>query len=273
VATTETAPAFDYTKPGAWAQGILASIGAPYDTNTSDGARNVAFLEAWKRAEGTKAANNPLATTLVTPASVGDFNDAGVQEYSSAAAGVQATARTLLAGYPNVVRSLRSGDPGGIVTTKGGLSDLNRWVSGKSSPASSSYTDTISSLFFSLIGEGKSAYSGLGVGNFPVGHTTPADAAGAAAHRVADATGLTAIAEIAQNFARVVGTLLNPDTWRRTGLAVLGLVMMLAGGFVIALGAITALGELLRGLDRVRMATTTAEELERLPTTDEGESA
>lgn len=48
-------------------------------------------------------------------------------------------------------------------------------------------------------------------------------------------------------------------------------LLLIAG--LAALGAVVALGELLAGLDRLRMAATTAAELEQLPTyEEEGES-
>lgn len=228
---------YDYTKPGVWAQAVLDGLGAPSDPTTEAGARNVAFLEAWKKAEGTSARYNPLATTLVVKGSTTlSGNGAGVQEYAKPADGVAATVRTLLAGYPHVLGALRAGDPGATVQSAGGIADLNRWQTGKSSPKSSKYTDNISSLFFSLLGQGKSAYSGIGVGNFPIGHTTPADAAAAAGKKIADATGLSALGTIAAAFSTAVNALLDPNNWRRAGLAVLGVLLMVGGGLVIARG-------------------------------------
>lgn len=239
--SSTSAGAPDLGAPGGWAQAILANLGAPYDLSTDDGARNVAFLEAWKKAEGTSAKYNPLATTLTLPGS-SDFNSIGVQSYASPTDGVTATTKTLLAGYPHVVSALRAGDPAGIVQSAGGLSDLNRWVSGKSSPNPSSYTSTISSLFFSLLGQGATAYSGFGVGNFPVGHTTPAQAAGDAARAAANATGVTALASIASSVGAGVGALLNANTWRRIGLALAGIVLMVIGANILARGAGAAAG-------------------------------
>lgn len=230
------AASYDLSEPGAWARAVLDNLGAPSDPSTPNGRHNIAFLEAWRKAEGTKAAYNPLATTLVVGGS-SDFNTAGVQSYASPADGITATVRTLLAGYPHVVSSLRAGDPGGILTTAGGVADLNRWVSGKSSTAPSSYTDTISALFYKVLGAGKSAYSGFGVGNFPVGHTTPAEAAGDAAKKLADATGVTALTSIAQSLAGFVGQLFNVNLWRRVGLAVVGAALMLVGVLILARGS------------------------------------
>lgn len=47
-------------------------------------------------------------------------------------------------------------------------------------------------------------------------------------------------------------------------------LLLVAG--LAALGAIVALNELVRALDRIRMAAVTTDELDRLPTTDEGEA-
>lgn len=238
VAAGAGSKSYDYSKPGVWAQAVLDGIGAPSDPSSEAGARNIAFLEAWKKAEGTSARYNPLATTLVVGGSTTlAGNGPGVQEYAKPADGVAATVRTLLAGYPHVLGALRAGDPAGAVQSSGGIADLNRWVSGKSSPSPSTYTDNISSAFFSLLGQGASAYSGFGVGNFPVGHTTPADAAAAAAKAVANATGISALGSIASSFASAVGVLLNVNTWRRVGLAALGIILMLGGGYVLAKGA------------------------------------
>lgn len=44
-------------------------------------------------------------------------------------------------------------------------------------------------------------------------------------------------------------------------------LLLIAG--LAALGAIVALGEVVRQLDRLRMAQTTSDELERLPLTDD----
>lgn len=71
------------------------------------------FLNAWIRAEGTKAAFNPLATTQVAPGAT-SFNPTGVKNYPDFETGVRATAQTLLnptyaSGYGPIISGLRSG--------------------------------------------------------------------------------------------------------------------------------------------------------------------
>lgn len=217
----------DLSQPGGWAQATLVAIGAPSDPGTDAGKRNISFLEAWKKAEGTAAAYNPLATTLTAPGS-SDFNTTGVQNYATANDGIAATAKTLLAGYPHIVGTLRAADPGAISSNTGIWADLNRWVSGKSSPTDSAYVQTISKIFFGE--KGANDWTSFDIAD-------AGKAAEGAAKKVADATGLSALATIAAAFVKAVGELLNPNTWRRAGLALLGVLMMLAGGWILAKGA------------------------------------
>lgn len=60
-------------------------------------------LVAWQRAEGTAARFNPLATTHQMKGST-DFNSAGVQDYTSLAQGLKATAWTLGLDYYTEIR-------------------------------------------------------------------------------------------------------------------------------------------------------------------------
>ena len=57
--------------------------------------RNILAMVGWAQAEGSLADYNPLATTLKRPGST-DFNSVGVQNYTSSAQGVYATALTLI---------------------------------------------------------------------------------------------------------------------------------------------------------------------------------
>jgi len=69
--------------------------------------QNRILLRAWGRAEGGSARFNPLNTTEPwLGASV--YNSAGVKNYPTATAGIQATARTLENGhYPGILADLR----------------------------------------------------------------------------------------------------------------------------------------------------------------------
>ena len=66
-------------------------------------------LAAQAKAEGGTASNNPLNTTEPWPGST-DYNSVGVKNYPSGAAGIAATAATLVNGnYNGIVADLRSG--------------------------------------------------------------------------------------------------------------------------------------------------------------------
>jgi len=63
-----------------WRERILMSVGAPVTPE------NLKFFDAWARAEGGGAENNPFNTTLRSSSSIGNYNDLGggigVQRYS-----------------------------------------------------------------------------------------------------------------------------------------------------------------------------------------------
>lgn len=88
---------------------VLADLGAPATE------ADVTSLEAWRKRETPwppVAAGNPLNTTLTAPGSTAyNYLPGGgsVQSYPSPAEGAQATAATLLGGYPMIVSALRSG--------------------------------------------------------------------------------------------------------------------------------------------------------------------
>jgi hypothetical protein len=87
----------------AFVRAVLADLHAP-ETQA-----NISSLEAWLPHESTKAAHNPMASTLKEPGST-TFNSIGVQNYVSSTQGAYATAATLANGYyPAIVKALRSG--------------------------------------------------------------------------------------------------------------------------------------------------------------------
>ena len=107
-ASAATAPAATGTGRGAkhdrFARDVLAGIGAPTT------AENIRGLKAWALAEGTKALNNPLATTRKY-ANTSNFNSVGVKNYASYEDGVAATIETLKNGrYPNILAALAQGN-------------------------------------------------------------------------------------------------------------------------------------------------------------------
>jgi hypothetical protein len=98
-----------------WRQQLLKAIKAPVTQS------NLAYLNAWNRAEGNSFANNPFNTTLQTGNQIGPANEHGVRAYSSPRAGINATARTLReTPYAGIVKALRKGtDPYAAVTALG----------------------------------------------------------------------------------------------------------------------------------------------------------
>ena len=65
------------------------------------------LLKAWAKAEGGTARFNPLNTTQPWPGST-DYNSVHVKNYPTGAAGISATATTLVNGhYDGIVRDLR----------------------------------------------------------------------------------------------------------------------------------------------------------------------
>lgn len=104
---------------------VETRIGAPHTRATH------AFLVAWANQEGTKAHWNPLATTRTLPGSTTlPGNTAGVQQYATPDAGVQATADTIKS-YPGILAVLR-GKASVFGTGPGNTNpllaqDLNTW--------------------------------------------------------------------------------------------------------------------------------------------------
>lgn len=88
---------------GDFARRVLARLGAPASAN------NLAFLAGWFKREGTKAAYNPLATTLDYGQNT-KFNSVGVRNYADLNTGVEATARTISSHYyPGILADLKAG--------------------------------------------------------------------------------------------------------------------------------------------------------------------
>jgi len=107
-----------------WAASILKALSAPVTS------ANVSSLEDWFEHEGGGGQNNPLNTTLETSNVVATINSAGVRSYSTPAAGVAATAQTLLgSGYSAIVSALRAGT--GLANAGGAVSsELSTWSEG-----------------------------------------------------------------------------------------------------------------------------------------------
>jgi hypothetical protein len=153
-AATDTGTLPALTAPGGWQARVLQALGAAWDPSTPAGRRNVSFLDAWARQEGTKARYNPLATTLALSGStVLAGNAAGVRNYVSAQQGIQATVQTIR-GYPTIVQALRSGQPQQVLATPAGRAELNKWATGKPDPGYSAYVSGIARGFYDEKGAG-----------------------------------------------------------------------------------------------------------------------
>lgn len=89
----------------AFYRAILEGIGAPVTNN------NMAYLYAWRQAEGGKAAFNPFNTTQKAEGAT-NYNSVGVKNYTSAEQGVAATVKTITNGrYESIINSLKMDKP------------------------------------------------------------------------------------------------------------------------------------------------------------------
>lgn len=89
----------------AFYRAILEGIGAPVTNN------NMAYLYAWRQAEGGKAAFNPFNTTQKAEGAT-NYNSVGVKNYTSAKQGVAATVKTITNGrYESIINSLKMDRP------------------------------------------------------------------------------------------------------------------------------------------------------------------
>jgi hypothetical protein len=90
--------------PAQFSRDVLSRIGAPAT------AQNMAVMQAWIKAEGTKAQFNPLATVRRAPGAT-DFNSVGVKNFVSYDQGVDTTVGAITNGlYDDVIAALRRGN-------------------------------------------------------------------------------------------------------------------------------------------------------------------
>jgi hypothetical protein len=103
--TTATTPAGPATTDREkWAQDFLTRLGMPV---TSE---NVRAMVAWQQAEGTRAQNNPLATTQNMPGAT-KFNSVGVKNFVTYDDGLTANIKAITNGrYPNILSALKAGN-------------------------------------------------------------------------------------------------------------------------------------------------------------------
>lgn len=122
---------------GNWRGQLLAQIKAPVTP------ANLSYLDAWQRAEGGSASNNPFNTTLSAPGATPYNSNNGypVLNYTSPQQGLQATSQTLLESrYGDIVKALRQGtDPmaaaNALVASKWGTGPLVQKILGDSPPS------------------------------------------------------------------------------------------------------------------------------------------
>jgi hypothetical protein len=90
-------------KYGTFANDLLTELKLPGTE------QNIRAVVAWATAEGTKAANNPLATTRSAPGAT-NFNSVGVKNYATYTDGLRATVDTIHNGrYTNIIEALTLG--------------------------------------------------------------------------------------------------------------------------------------------------------------------
>lgn len=92
--------------------------------------QNRRLLAAWARAEGGSAGFNPLNTTQPWPGAT-DYNSVGVKNYPNGAAGIAATAATLVNGHYNgIVADLRVGKLPAEEIVRRNASEFDTWGTG-----------------------------------------------------------------------------------------------------------------------------------------------
>src|SRR5215469_2775622 len=88
---------------GGWKQEIANGLGIKLTPAVST------FFDAWARAEGGAALNNPWNTTQMAPGATA-YNSVGVRNYLTPQQGIQATIQTLQNGrYGNILQALGAG--------------------------------------------------------------------------------------------------------------------------------------------------------------------
>lgn len=92
--------------------------------------QNRRLLDAWARAEGGTARWNPLNSTQPWPGAT-DYNSVHVRNYPSGAAGVAATAATLVNGrYDGIVADLRVGKNTAQEIVRRNAAEFGTWGTG-----------------------------------------------------------------------------------------------------------------------------------------------
>lgn len=93
----------DQPTRGLYARELLRELGYPKT------AKNMVSVLAWMEGEGTRARNNPLATTKTWPRAT-PFNSVGVKHYATLTDGISATVATLrLPAYAAIRKALQAG--------------------------------------------------------------------------------------------------------------------------------------------------------------------
>lgn len=91
---------------------------------------NRKLLGAWARAEGGTAKYNPLNTTEPWPGAT-DYNTVHVRNYPTGAAGIAATAATMVNGhYDGIVKDLRAGKKSARQMVTDNAAEYDVWGTG-----------------------------------------------------------------------------------------------------------------------------------------------
>lgn len=107
--------------PPLWKFRLLRAIHA------KGGLENRRLLRAWGKAEGGTAQWNPLNTTEPWPGAT-EYNSAGVKNYPNGAAGIAATAATLVNGhYDGIVTDLRAGTKKAEQIVRDNRNEISTW--------------------------------------------------------------------------------------------------------------------------------------------------
>lgn len=175
------------------------------------------FLQAWAGAEGTKARNNPLATTLQLPGSAPfASNPDGVQEYPTPELGAEATARTIQ-GYPSLLGVLKGSQSPFSPPV---FSALNTWSGQRDKGAA--MTPYVRNVILAFQGN-PSGKSAADIGSFDLG-----DAASAAAGAASGAL------DAALAIPRFLAKLVDPHNLLRAGQILAGATLVLTGVVLLA---------------------------------------
>lgn len=167
---------------------------------------NMDAVVAWIMAEGTEAKNNPLATTQEGPNGTTDFNSVHVKNYPTVQAGLHASLVTINNGrYGAILHALQAGNNAGRVTL---AIDTSPWG-----------TKHSTAVLPRVVLDRASAYGGL------ISAQTEPGLDDSAQGTIGIPNPVAPVLDVASSAAQLVGALLNPATWQRVALFIVGAAM------------------------------------------------